>query len=226
MADLRVKHAAKSKPGEEDVYNITMDYAPTGSGTIYKPYTKGGEEIIPSFSIIISDQSYSNTTLITRWNKYPAKIEFNDFEDPQGGWTIYAEKDAHTKIPAITSAFGVLPSSYTKTYYTLNSIEMRLSVGWMSIMLYDDIYKPQDFAMMPRWFKDGENTASSYIKYRAELTSKSDGSIVSITGTSSDFTVNNNVFIRPDDGNLGLESTNGDRKGDVTIIETETEWEE
>lgn len=225
MADLRVKHAAKPKPGDGDVYDIITDYAPAGGGMIYKPYTWGGEKIIPSFDVIISDQSYSATTLITQWNKYPATLKFNDFEDPRGGWTIYAEKDEHTKIPAITSPYGVLPSSYTKTYYTLNSIEMRLSIGWMSIMLYDDIYRPQDFAMMPRWF-DGGNTANSYIKYSAELTRKSDGSIISITGTSVDFTVNNNVFIRPDDGDLGYDSTNGDRKGDVIIIETETEWEE
>lgn len=164
--------------------------------------------------------------LFTDWTKLDdIKIEFDDGSDPQSAMRFVGTAEGGAKVTIMTSAYGFVPSSYTKNDYEM--LSFNILGAWASYdaqLLFDEGYNCDRKCGLS--LSVGGNR--SPIEYAAMLRNKTTGEVFTVTGSSIEYNViggvhTNHLVIYYDRDDWLLR---GDGKGYIKLTETPSEWEE
>lgn len=228
MADLRVHHAVKPKPGESTIYDVNTLYEPVpGDEPLYYPNPQKQYHIsFPPTEIVVSSRTYTDTTFltyITDWELALTRIVLDEPKNPLTTIRIIAqlERPGAPEETVLVTNHDFIPSTYSPTYYELVKIDLFADAAYRWVLLYgnrESTYGPSS-ATAVALRGDG---ASKDIYYEAVLINKSTEETVTLKGSSSSYRVYNSPFndVLAMKGPSAGRIIRGDCKGTVTMTET------
>lgn len=225
MADLEltVQHASRPLLQISDKYDIDYDWnMPLPSSGAPKPQLDASNvDLIQSPTLVVAvSGTISRTSLYTTWALSNPTLVVADYENPRSRWSLH--DDTYGDLWYAT--YGLLPSSYSRTNYRLISVDSLIIYGdYQGSLIYTDTGGEYSAAGSAIDLAHAGNKAE--IAYTVTLERKtSPYGEVTITGTSTSYSVNNSPYntalalYAPVSGTIGQ----GDMKGNVTMTETPT----
>lgn len=230
--ELKVKHASRPRQLPISIYDVQTEHICTPpSRAVPRPSLPNVHIPTPlayPFLVSKTGSTINSNGLFTDWVELASiHIEYDDKSDPQGAIRLVGTPKS-TSGPDVTfmsSVYGLLPSSYTKTYYEM--LNFTIDGAWASYsaqLLFDEGYNCASKCCLS--LSIGGNR--SPLEYTAVLLKKTTGETLTVKGSSSDYSVigglsASQLAIYYDRADWSLR---GDGKGYIKLVETPSEWEE
>lgn len=228
--ELKVKHASRPHQLPLSIYDVQAEHicAPPAQ-SVPRPFLPPvyiANPLEQPFLVSKTGSTINANSLFTDWEKLDGvRINFDDESDPRGTIRLVGTPKSGPDVTFMTSAYGLLPSSYTKTYYEM--LNFTIDGAWASYsaqLLFDEGYNCDGKCCL--MLSVGGNR--SPIEYTAMLRNKTTDETITVTGSSIAYSVTGGVHttqlaIYYDRYDWPMR---GDGKGYIKLVETPSEWEE
>lgn len=220
MGELNIQRVVKPVVEQTNTYELSFDFSITPELRITPSpiYTVTNIDLtVPTTMVVRTGSTYmDNRVFYTTWTDESVSLDLDDWTDP--GSRVYLKYGNSVYM----SMSRLLPSAYTSSAYELVSIDsLYISGDFRGGLLYnivDGAYKSAGCGVSLT--DRSGNKAEIY--FTATVKRIATGEIITVTGSTADYTVSNSAI----NNAMVLYTTassfpaNGDMKGQVTMTET------
>lgn len=220
MSELNVQHVVKPIVEEMNTYELSFDFNITPELRITPSpiYTVTNIDLtVPTAMVVRTGSSYmDNRVFYTAWTDESVSLDLDDWTDP--GSRVYLKYGNNVYM----SMSRLFPSAYTSSAYELVTIDsLYISGDFRGGLLYNIVDGAYNSAGCGVSLTDRSGNKAE-IYYTATLKIKATGEIITVTGSTADYTVSNSAVNNAMVLYMTASSfpARGDMKGQIVMTET------
>lgn len=217
MSDLIVQHASKPVIAPSTWYELSYehDITPIVRATPMPCGLLDDVDLLSARLVAKDGSTYNSGNFYTEWVDGLATFSIDNPLNAHSTWRLKCGDLAYMRAP-----YGLLPSTSYQNYEFVKVNELKSSGNWNRFLLYelsDGKYVAVASALN---LSRGGNQASIY--YDVTLRNPTTGDIITVTGTSTQYNVDNSprtttmCLYQP----FSTFAANGDMKGQIIMTET------
>lgn len=222
MPELKITKASKPVKASLRTYDLSyeFDFTPIPRSTPKPIMAVTDIDLAQSQTMVVNTGSNSTNekNIYTTWSAETVNLVLDDWTNPHSTWRLKYGAKTYWQAP-----YGLISSSsYPSSIYELVSIDhLYISGNYRGLLLYNVVNGAYEADGCMVTLASGGNRSS--IRYEVTLRNKNTGDIITVTGSSIEYSVNKS----PVGGNVmclylpeSSFTSNGDMKGQIRMTET------
>lgn len=217
MAELTIQHVSKPVIAPSTWYQLSYehDITPTTRAMPMPCNTLDNVDLLTAQLVASDGSTYNSNRFYTEWVDGPATFSIDDPSNAHSTWRLKCGN-----LNYMSASYGLIPSSMYTGWEFVSLNQLKTSGNWRRFLLYEltnGKYVPAGSALI---LSNGGNQASIY--YDVTLRNPNTGDIVTVTGSSTGYSVTNSpvtttmCLYQPFD----TFASRGDMKGQIIMTET------
>lgn len=217
MAELTIQHVSKPIIAPSISYQISYEHniTPIARATPMPCDLLDDVDLLSARLVASDGSAYNSNKFYTEWVDGLATFSIDDPSNAHSTWRLKCGNLDYMRAP-----YGLLSATSYRNYEFVSINELKSSGNWNRFLLYelsDGKYVPVGSALN---LSRGGNQSSIY--YDVTLRNPTTGDMITVTGTSSEYSVDNSprtttmCLYQP----FSTFAANGDMKGQIVMTET------